>query len=100
MQLIPAPKNKSLVVLGYQDVYKLGPCSNEIMKFKPIGLEGIDDLLIGYMKKKGLDVEDLPLLPKGNGWLLVEFDGETKEDSDARRQEIDGEFEKKKIRQP
>ena len=36
------------------------------------------------MKMKGLHPEDLPLLPDGGGWLLVEFGGETKEDADAQ----------------
>ena len=88
LQLIEAPKNKSLLVLGYPDVYAAGHAVMPILKHEPIGLEGIDDLLIGYMKKKGLDVEDLPLLPKGNGWLLVEFDGDTKEDSDNKAKKL------------
>ena len=41
----------------------------EILPFKPIALEGIDDLLIGYYKKKGELAEDVKLLPEGKGWL-------------------------------
>ncbi len=88
LQLLPAPKNKSLLVLGYPDVYAAGHAVIPILKHKPIGLEGIDHLLIGYMKKKGLDVKDLPLLPKGEGWLLVEFDGLTKEVSDQKAKDL------------
>ena len=88
LKLMPKPKAKTLVVLGYPDLYSSGKDVMNIMKFRPIGLEGIDDLLIGYMKKKGLDVEYLPLLPKGNAWLLVEFGGDTKEDTDAQGQKM------------
>src|SRR6202012_1634886 len=84
LKLMPNPKARTLVVLGYPDLYSSGKDVMNIMKFKPIGLEGIDDLLIGYMKKKNLDVEDLPLLPKGKAWLLVEFGGGSKKDADAQ----------------
>ena len=67
----------------------------EILKFKPIACEGIDHKLIGYMKKKGLNLNDLSLLPKGKGWLLVEFDGDTKQDADNRAKELMEELKKK-----
>ncbi len=88
LNLIGAAKNKSLLVLGYPDVYAAGHAVIPILKHKPIGLEGIDHLLIGYMKKKGLNVEDIPLLPKGQGWLLVEFDGKSKEESDNKAKKL------------
>jgi FAD/FMN-containing dehydrogenase/Fe-S oxidoreductase len=88
LKLMPAPKAKTLVVLGYDDLYAAGKHVMDVMKFKPIGLEGIDDLLIGYMKKKGLNVEDLPLLPKGKAWLLVEFGGESKDDTNNQARQL------------
>lgn len=84
LKLMPNPKARALAVLGYPDLYSSGKDVMNIMKFEPIGLEGIDDLLVFYMKKKGLDIEYLPLLPKGNAWLLAEFGGESKEDANAR----------------
>ena len=71
---------------------KPGMHAPKALKYKPIALEGLDDMLIEYMKKKGLDVEDLPLLPEGKGWLMVEFDGETKEESDAKAKALMSEF--------
>jgi FAD/FMN-containing dehydrogenase len=82
MKLIPEPQARTLVVLGYPSVYDAGSHVVEIMKFKPIGLEGLDNKLISFMQKKGLHAEDLSMLPKGNGWLLVEFPGANKEESD------------------
>jgi FAD/FMN-containing dehydrogenase/Fe-S oxidoreductase len=84
LKLMPNPKARSLVVLGYPDLYDSGKDVMEIMKFKPIGLEGIDDLLIKNMERKGYHTENLTLLPGGNAWLLVEFDGDSKAESDAR----------------
>ena len=44
-------------------------------------------MLVENMKIKGLHPRDLKLLPDGRGWLLVEFGGEDRKDSDnqARR---------------
>jgi FAD/FMN-containing dehydrogenase/Fe-S oxidoreductase len=88
LRLIPVPKARSLVVLGYPDVYEAANHVMQILKFEPIGLEGIDDILIEYMKKKGLNMDDLSLLPEGKGWLLVEFGADTKEASDKMAREM------------
>ncbi len=92
MQLIPAPKVTSLLVLGYPDVYAAGAAVMKVLKHKPIACEGIDDKLISYMKKKGFHVQDIPLLPKGKGWLLVEFDGDTKEEADDKAKKLMAEY--------
>ncbi|MBS1583985.1 MAG: FAD-binding oxidoreductase [Bacteroidetes bacterium] len=84
LKLMPDPGARSLAVLGYPDLYTAGKDVMKILEFKPIGLEGLDDILVQYMKRKGLDVEDLPLLPKGNAWLLVEFGGDSVQDADAK----------------
>jgi FAD/FMN-containing dehydrogenase/Fe-S oxidoreductase len=83
-RLVYSPPARSLLVLGYPDVYSAGDHVPEVLEHNPIGLEGIDDRLVADMKMKGLHPEDLPLLPDGGGWLLVEFGGETKEDVDAQ----------------
>ena len=59
--------------------------SRDVLEHKPIGLEGIDDVLVEDMKVVGIHDEDLTLLPEGRGWLLVEFGGETKEEADDKR---------------
>ncbi len=53
------------------------------MAHRPIGLEGMDDRLIEDMKRAGLHSGDVKLLPKGNGWLLVEFGGSSKKEADS-----------------
>ncbi|WP_338875115.1 FAD-binding and (Fe-S)-binding domain-containing protein [Spirosoma sp. SC4-14] len=94
LMLLPKPKARSLLVLGFPDVYAAGHHAPIAMKHKPIGLEGMDEKLIGYMKKRGLNVDDLPLLPSGKGWLLVEFGGDTKEESDNKAKALMEEFKK------
>ena len=63
-----------LLVLGYPDVYEAADHLMEILEFKPIALEGIDDhLRKNIIKKGGLHAEHLKLLPEGRGWLLLQF---------------------------
>ncbi len=82
LNLVHNPPFQSLVVLGYPDIYKAGDHVQEVLKFKPMGFEGIDRMLIENMKKKDLHTKYLNRLPDGNGWLLVQFPGETKEEAD------------------
>ena len=82
LRLVPNPAKRSLLVLGYPDIYSAGDHITEIMRFKPIGLEGLDEMLIDMMKKIDMHPKDITLLPKGSGWLLVEFGGDT--DQQAR----------------
>src|SRR5262249_13744420 len=39
---------------------------------------------IDDMKKKGMYPQHMELMPRGKAWLLVEFGGKTKEESDAK----------------
>ena len=87
-KLIPAPKARSLVVLGFPDVADAGDAAPKVMKHMPIGLEGMDEMLIDWMKKKGLHPKDVKILPDGKGWLLCEFGGDSKEDSDAKAKRL------------
>jgi FAD/FMN-containing dehydrogenase/Fe-S oxidoreductase len=74
---------RSLLVLGYPDVYQAADHVMEVLEHHPIGLEGIDDRLIDDMKRKKLHPQDAKLLPEGKGWLLVEFGSGSKEESNA-----------------
>jgi FAD/FMN-containing dehydrogenase/Fe-S oxidoreductase len=96
MKLMPDPDARSLLVLGFPDIYAAGHACPKVMKHKPIGLEGFDDMLLEFMRKKGLDVSNIPLLPKGGGWLLCEFGGKDKNDSDNKCKALMEELRKEK----
>jgi len=87
VRLVHSPPGRALLVIGYPDVYQAGDDIPEIMKFRPVGLEGLDDNLVHFMIKKHLHPEDAQLLPEGKGWLLVEFgaDDRNKAAEQARR---------------
>ena len=61
---------------------------------RPIACEAIDALLVQNMKIKGLHPKDLKLLPEGRGWLLVEFGGEDRKDSDNHARGLMGSLKK------
>ena len=84
LRLVDSPPGRSLLVLGYPDVYSAGEHIPEVLKHGPIGLEGIDDKLVADMKAVGLHPDDVELLPKGGGWLLAEFGGRDRQDSHAK----------------
>src|SRR5579864_487925 len=83
-RLVESPPQRVLLVLAYPDIYQCADHVPEIMAHKPIGLEGFDDLLVGYTRNKGINSEGLALLPEGNGWLLVEFGGSTMREAESQ----------------
>ncbi|MEK6374563.1 MAG: FAD-binding and (Fe-S)-binding domain-containing protein [Acidobacteriota bacterium] len=87
-RLVYSPPSRTLVVLGYDDIYLAADDVPRLLEFNPIGLEGVDDRLVADMKAKGLNVRNIELLPPGTGWLLVEFGGESKAESDAHAQRM------------
>jgi FAD/FMN-containing dehydrogenase/Fe-S oxidoreductase len=95
VRLVYSPPVRSLLVLGYPDVYIAGDHIMEILSHKPIGLEGLDNFLVEDMKKKGLHPSDVKLLPEGGGWLLVEFGGESKKEADDKARGLMDELKKK-----
>ena len=83
VRLIDEFPSRTLVVLGYPDVFQAADHVPEIMAHRPIGLEGIDQTLVHDMKVKGMHRRYLPLLPEGDGWLFVEFGGASEVESVA-----------------
>jgi FAD/FMN-containing dehydrogenase/Fe-S oxidoreductase len=83
VRLVPSPPSRVLVVLGYPSVFEAADHIEVVLAGRPIGLEGLDDVLVDDMKRKGLHPERTRLLPEGRGWLLVEFGGQTREEAEA-----------------
>ncbi|HVU25808.1 MAG TPA: FAD-binding and (Fe-S)-binding domain-containing protein [Opitutus sp.] len=88
LQLVPKPADRTLLVLGYDDAVEAGRHVTDILAFKPIGLEGIDSALVDMMRSHHMHGDALKMLPAGNGWLLVEFGGDSRQESDAAAQHV------------
>ncbi len=94
LRLVRNPRARTLLVLGFPDIYTAAEYVTEVVAAGCIALEGIDDRLIDGMRKKKLRVEDLPLLPEGRGWLMAEFGGDSRAESDDRARACKARFEK------
>jgi FAD/FMN-containing dehydrogenase/Fe-S oxidoreductase len=72
-RLVESPQQRVLLVIACRDVYDAADRVPEVLAHKPIGLEGMDDTLVNYTRRRGLNTEGIALLPDGGGWLLIEF---------------------------
>jgi len=96
VHLLDSPPCRSLVVAGYEDAPTAAEHVPTVMEHKPLGLEGIDELLIEDMTLLGKHVHELSLLPDGRGWLVIEVGGDSKDEADARGHEIIAALEKER----
>jgi len=87
-RLVESPPERALLVIAYPDIYQCADHVPEIMAHKPIGLEGFDDLLVGYTRQKGINSEGLALLPEGGGWLMVEFGASTAPEAESQARSL------------
>ncbi len=83
-RLIKSPQQRVLLAIAYPDIYQCADHVPEVMQHKPIGLEGVDDLLVEYTRRKGINSEGLALFPPGGGWLLAEFGADNAAQSEAQ----------------
>jgi FAD/FMN-containing dehydrogenase/Fe-S oxidoreductase len=88
VHLLDAPKVRSLLVLGWDNEFAAADHVMQVLEHKPLGLEGIDHVLVEDMKAVGMHPENVELMPEGQGWLVVEFGGETKEEADGMAHDL------------
>jgi hypothetical protein len=83
-KLIPSPQCRSLLLLGYVNGCIAADHAEEIrQEYEPIGLEMFDRRLVRNELEKGYKRHP-ELLPKGDGWLLIEFGGDSKQAVDEK----------------
>ncbi|HEY1294263.1 MAG TPA: FAD-binding and (Fe-S)-binding domain-containing protein [Chloroflexota bacterium] len=83
LRLVHSPPKRSVVVLGFQDIFAAADCVPKVLEHKPLAVEALDDELTQLAKMFNIHARDIALLPRGSGWLLVEFGGESSEECDA-----------------
>jgi FAD/FMN-containing dehydrogenase/Fe-S oxidoreductase len=81
VDLVESPPHRALVVLGFPDIFQAGDAVPLVLEHAPLGLEGMDDLLIEFMKAKHRDLSPLAVLPEGKGWLIAEFGGAERDEA-------------------
>jgi Fe-S oxidoreductase/FAD/FMN-containing dehydrogenase len=73
LNLTASPPFRVLTALTFPDAFLAADAVPRVLDFGPIGLEGFDGMLVDFMRRKNLAVEDVALLPAGGGFLLVEM---------------------------
>jgi len=84
LQLVESPPCRTLVGVGFPDIFLAADNVPQILEHKPIGLEGVDGYLLDALRRKQKSVEDLKLLPPGDGFLIVEFGAATQPEANAK----------------
>ncbi|MGC2298738.1 MAG: FAD-binding oxidoreductase, partial [Acidobacteriaceae bacterium] len=88
LDLMHSPRCRRLAVLGFPDPFLAADAVPDIIRQGPIGLEGVDAMLLDFMRRKKLAVDDIKLLPEGGAFLLAEFGAETDEEAEAKVREL------------
>ena len=89
VRLIEAPRAKVLLVLGFPDIYRAADDVMPILEAHPVGLEAIDDVVVGNLRRKKKLPRELDVLPEGEAWLLVELAGETPRDAETAARDLE-----------
>jgi FAD/FMN-containing dehydrogenase/Fe-S oxidoreductase len=83
-RLVESPPERALVLIAYSDIFQCADRVPEIMDHHPIGLEGIDELLVEFSRRRQINLDGLALLPSGGGWLLAEFGASTTAEAESQ----------------
>ncbi|HJP65793.1 MAG TPA: FAD-linked oxidase C-terminal domain-containing protein, partial [Actinomycetota bacterium] len=84
LQLIPAFERKALALLGFEDIYAATEGIPLYREHRPIALEGWDAELIDDNRRLRRHLREIDELPRGEGWIMAEFGGDTAEEADDR----------------
>jgi FAD/FMN-containing dehydrogenase/Fe-S oxidoreductase len=83
VRLVPSPRRRTLVVLGYPDIPSSGRHMPEILAHGPIGVEFFSRHVLENLEAKGMRFGGEALLPPGDAFVLVEFGGASQEEADG-----------------
>ncbi|HEY7619200.1 MAG TPA: FAD-linked oxidase C-terminal domain-containing protein, partial [Solirubrobacteraceae bacterium] len=83
VQLHPWPRDKALLILGYPSIFEAADHVPDVMQTGCMACEAIDQVLVDDMQEQGMHESEIPMLPDGHGWLIVEYGADTREEADA-----------------
>ena len=88
LELVPVQSERSLIVLGYPDIFRAADAVPAILPHGPVALEGVDHKLITDQQLKGLNPQAIKELPDGAAFLMVQFGGDSTEEVDRQGDEL------------
>jgi len=84
LRLVKSPQCRTLMGIGFEDIFIAADHVPQLLAHKPIGLEGMDGVLLDSLRQKHKLLDDLTLLPEGRGFLLIEFGAATQPEADEQ----------------
>jgi FAD/FMN-containing dehydrogenase/Fe-S oxidoreductase len=91
LELVPVLPARRLVVLGYPSIAKAADAVPAVLDYDPVVLEGVDHHLVRDEQLKQMNAQALRELPRGTGFLMVQFGADTEQEADAAaRRMLDG----------
>jgi len=94
LALVEVPRAKAMVVLGYPDIAAAGDGVRRVLPHQPWQLEGLGQVLVELEKEAGLAKDAVRALPRGGGWLMVQFTGDDQDEADAKANALLDDLEK------
>ena len=88
LALLPAPRARTLLVVGYESIFAVARHLGEILEHRPLACEAVDGRLHHNEVALHMHPDELSLLPEGEAWVLVEVGGETTAEADAAAREV------------
>lgn len=91
VKLVPMPQQPNLVVLGYRDMCEAADDVPAMLAItgpgRPFAIEGLDARLMQIIANH-LGAQQVPALPEGAGWLMIEVGGATPEQALAHAEAV------------
>ena len=84
LKLVRSPQCRTLVGVGFADIFVAADAVPQLLTHPLIGLEGMDGLLLEALRRKQKSLSSLELLPSGEGFLLCEFGSDSQSEADAQ----------------
>src|SRR6185312_14203311 len=92
LRLVPSPPKRTVMVMGFADIFEAGDAAVFVRERGCIALEAIDDKLIEFMKEKHKDMSQVAVLPEGKGWLIAEFGGDSEDEAAEKAEALKRDF--------
>ena len=81
VRLVHSPAHRVVLALGFPDIYTAADAVPEFLQCSPLAIEGLDRQIIRGLEARNLAVAEIAMLPEGDAWVLMEFGGESPEES-------------------
>src|SRR5579883_1100768 len=88
VRLVPRPRRRALLMMGFEDMFQAADQVPWILEHRPQALEGFDNRLIEFCRTRAGAAEVERRLPRGGGFLMVEFGADTADDARGRAAEL------------